>query len=574
MINKTIVHTVAKNIADQYDILLYTFNDITLSAKEYFEKQMYKELFLRQQERYRLYGKYVKEVYAKTQELLGEHIDDVQYWRAIKIEYSSIIIDKPYRLNSETFYNSITRKVFAEISFNPNYEYFDYTDYKPILCTENEIYDVIDCSHFSVVAIKQILQYFKFNVPFEDINRDAQNIFDEMAPTIIHQKSNLYLDRIEVLRPVFYRNRGAFIIGRIFNKNWSIPFVIPLMNDEKGIYVDSVIYTPAEISIIFSFTRASFFVYTKYPAQLIDYLKSMLTHKTVGELYDSIGYYRHGKTILYRDLMNYIHNHDDKFIVTPGIKGMVMAVFTLKYYNFVFKIIRDKFEPPKTCTREFVIKKYEEVEINDRVGRMAYAHKFENLIFPRNLFSHELVRELQNSCKDTVEFNGSEVLIKHVYIERRMTPLNVYLQSDENPINKGRVILDYGFCIKELAAANIFPGDLLLKNFGVTRHGRVIFYDYDEIAKVTECRFRRIPQFTDDDDMRGNAEMIAAEPNDIFPEEFKSFMAPDGPIGEIFLAEHNELFDPKFWRDIQKRIQTGDYIRFFAYDKYKRFRND
>lgn len=571
MINHEIVKAVAKNIADQYDILLGAFNDITLCAKDCFENRKYRELFTKQQERYRLYGKYVKSVVAQTHELMGEEFYLVDYWKAIKKAYQEETKDKPHRLNSETFFNSITRKVFVDKSFNTEIEFFDYGDYKPMPKYDSEIYDVIDCTHFSVVSIKQILQYFRFSVPFENINRDAQSIFDEMAPTIIHQKSNLFLDRIEVLKPVFYRNRGAFIVGRLFHKNWSMPIVIPLLNEEKGIFADSVIYFPADVSIIFSFTRASFFVYTKYPAQLIDYLKAMLTHKAIGELYDSIGYYRHGKTILYRDLMNYIHNHDDKFIIAPGIKGMVMAVFTLKYYNFVFKIIRDKFEAPKNCTREFVIKKYEEVEINDRVGRMAYAHMFENLEFPRHLFSFELVQELKDSCKDTVEFKGDKVLIKHVYIERRMTPLNIFLQQ-ANPIDACRVILDYGFCIKELAAANIFPGDLLLKNFGVTRHGRVIFYDYDEIAKVTECRFRRIPVQTDEDDTRSHFEMISAEPNDIFPEEFKAFMAPDGPIGEIFLAEHNEIFDPKYWRDIQKQIEAGEYISFYAYDQYKRFK--
>jgi isocitrate dehydrogenase kinase/phosphatase len=320
MVNHDTVHKVADNIAGKYDILLTSFNDITLCAKEYFEKRMYQDLFLRQQERYRLYGKFVREVFSDTQQLLGDQLYNIEYWKAIKKDFSKVIKDKPHKLNSETFYNSITRKVFVDKSFNSDYEFFDYTDYKPMPKYDTEIFDTIECTHFSKVAIKQMLQYFKYNVPFEDIDRDAQMIFDEMAPTIIHQKSNLFLDRIEILKPVFYRNRGAFVVGRIFYKNWSMPIVIPLLNEEKGIFVDSVIYIPADISIIFSFTRASFFVYTKYPAQLIDYMKAMLTHKTVGELYDSIGYYRHGKTILYRDLMNYIHNHDDKFIIAPGIK--------------------------------------------------------------------------------------------------------------------------------------------------------------------------------------------------------------------------------------------------------------
>lgn len=561
----------ARIICTTYDELLAKFNELTACAKEYFEKQQYKNLFIRQQERYKLYGNYVKRCLAELEQVLGPEMNRLELWKEIKKEYSEQIRYRPYKLNSETFYNSITRKIFFDKSFNPDVEYFDYNDYQPVPKLDEEVYETLDSKHFSPVAVKQILKYFKFEVPFEDMDRDAQHVFDEMAPNIIFQKSNLFLDRIEVLKTVFYRNRGAFLVGRLVYGKWSMPFVIPLLNEEKGIFVDSVIYNTSDISIIFSFTRASFFVHTKYPAQLIDYLKMMLPHKAIGELYDSIGYYRHGKTILYRDMMNYALNHDDKFIIAPGIKGMVMCVFTLKYYNFVFKLIKDKFDNPKTITREQVVKKYEEVEINDRVGRMAYAHLFENLEFPRNIFSFELIRELQENCKETVEFKGDIVHIKHAYIERRMTPLNLYLQ-DANPIDTCKAILDYGFCIKELAAANIFPGDLLLKNFGVTRHGRVIFYDYDEICQVTECNFRRLPQPVDGDDEFNSPMDISVNPNDIFPEEFQAFMAPDGPIGDIFLAEHFELFDPKYWRDIQKRIEAGEYLSFYAYDQYKRFK--
>lgn len=558
----------ARIICTNYDELLAKFNELTSCAKEYFERQQYKDLFVRQQERYKLYGNYVRRCLDSVGQVLGNDLNDTERWKAIKTAYSGLIADRPYKLNSETFFNSITRKIFFDKSFNPDIEYFDYNDYRPVPIQE-EVYAVLESNHFSPVAVKQILKYFRFEVPFEDIDRDAQNIFDEMAPNIIFQKSNLFLDRIEVLKTVFYRNRGAFLVGRLVYGKWSMPFVIPLLNESKGIFVDSVIYNTSDISIIFSFTRASFFVHTKYPAQLIDYLKMLLPHKAIGELYDSIGYYRHGKTILYRDMMNYTLNHDDRFITAPGIKGMVMCVFTLKYYNFVFKLIKDRFDNPKTITRDQVVKKYEEVELSDRVGRMAYAHLFENLEFPRKLFSFELIQELQENCRETVEFIGDRVLIKHCYIERRMTPLNLYLQ-EANPIDTCKAILDYGFCIKELAAANIFPGDLLLKNFGVTRHGRVIFYDYDEISMVTECNFRRLPQPSDDDDY---APMdISVNPNDIFPEEFKAFMAPDGPIGDIFLAEHHELFDPKYWRDIQKRIEAGEYLSFYAYDQYKRFK--
>jgi isocitrate dehydrogenase kinase/phosphatase len=573
-ISDTTIYNIAENIATTYDNLLAKFNEITSTAKELFETKQYQLLFSKQQERYKLYSLAVKSCLQYVEENLLENRFNTEIWSKIKINHTQIIKDRAYKLNSETFYNSITRKIFYDKSFNFDIEYFDKEDYKPVEKAKEDVFDTIFVNSLSPLAIKLILQNFKFEVPFENLDNDAYNIFEELAPTFIYQKSNLYLDKIEILKYIFYRNRGAFIVGRFVHRKWKMPFVIPLLNEERGVYADSIIHNQSDISVIFSFTRASFMVNTPYPAQLIDYLKKLLPYKGVGELYDSIGYYRHGKTILYRDFMNYVMNedHNDKFIVAPGIKGMVMCVFTLKYYNFVFKIIKDKFEPPKNITRQQVIKKYEEVEFSDRVGRMAYAHLFENLEFPRKLFSFELIQEFTEHCKETVEFKGDKVIIKHVYLERKMTPLNIYL-NEANHIDKYKAILDYGYCIKELAAANIFPGDLLLKNFGVTRHGRVIFYDYDEIQKITELRFRKIPQATEYDERFGEID-VSADINDIFPEEFKAFMAPDGPIGDIFLAEHDELFDAKYWRSIQKKINNGIYVRFFAYDKFKRFRKD
>lgn len=569
-----IVYNVANQIVIAYDELLAKFNEITSTAKNLFETKQYQILFSRQQERYKLYSIAVKETLRYVDEQMQEAKFDIENWKKIKKIHSDIIKSRPYKLNSETYYNSITRKIFFDKSFNFEIEYFDKDDYKPVEKASEEVFDTIQVNSLSPLSIKMILAYFKFNVPYENIHNDAQNIFEELAPNFIYQKSNLYLDKIEILKYVFYRNRGAFIVGRFVHRKWKMPFVIPLLNEENGIYADSVIHTQADISVIFSFTRASFMVNTPYPAQLIDYLKKLLPYKGVGELYDSLGYYRHGKTILYRDFMNYTMNedHNDKFIIAPGIKGMVMCVFTLKYYNFVFKIIKDKFEPPKNITRQQVIKKYEEVEFCDRVGRMAYAHLFEHLEFPRKLFSFELIQDFTEHCKETVEFKGDKVIIKHVYLERKMTPLNIYL-NEANNIDKYKAILDYGYCIKELAAANIFPGDLLLKNFGVTRHGRVIFYDYDEIQKITELRFRKLPQATDHDERFGEID-VSADINDIFPEEFRAFMAPEGTIGNIFLAEHDELFSAKYWRSIQNKINNNVYVRFFAYDKFKRFRKD
>jgi isocitrate dehydrogenase kinase/phosphatase len=563
---------VAKLIQNHWQSLIKDYLELTALGKPYFEQRRFNELFEKAQIRYRLSGGRVKIAVDEIKIILGDDILNHTIWQEIKNEYISLNSNRNDIQNTETFYNSVTRKIFNTIqhAFDENFEFFDDKDYLISEFTEPLVYASITSNKLSLKLIKDILLSFGFDVPWINIDRDVKNIFDEIAPTIIAQKNNLFLDKVEMLNTVFYRNRGAFLVGRLKYLNWTMPIVIPILNEEQGLFVDTVIFNTADISIIFSFTRASFFAYTEKPKELINFLKIMLPQKPLAELYDSIGYYRHGKTILYRNLYNYIRNHDDKFIIAPGIKGMVMCVFTLQYFNFVFKIVKDRFENPKTISREGVFKKYEEVEINDRVGRMAYAHSFEHLVFPKKLFTDELLEELKLVAKDTVIFDGENLIFRHCYLERKMIPLNIYLEK-ASPIDRYRAALDYGYCVKELAAANIFPGDLLHKNFGVTRHGRVIFYDYDEICKITECKFKRLPDPSDDDLYSGKDISISADTHDIFPQEFRNFMAPSGDMGEVFLSAHEDLFDPKFWRNIQKSINSGEYLRFYAYDESKRF---
>jgi len=565
-----IAREAAAIIHKSFDELIGTFLTITGGGKQFFEERHYAALFAEAQKRYRLYKGYVSSTLMQLEQLIGTRISDTEMWKLINQEYSLIITSRKDMYVAESFFNSLTRKIFNHVGLNKEIEYFDFGEYYNVPETAPKVYHTIATDRLSTDLIKKVLLSYTFNIPFIDIEKDCQLIFDELAPAIVQQKGTLDIDGVDFLKIAFYRNRGAFLIGRIRHYNWVMPVVIPLLNIEEGLFADAAVCNYGEISIIFSFTRSSFFAYTEKPVELIAFLKSLLPHKSIGELYDSIGYFRHGKTMLYRDLYRYITHESDKFIIAPGIKGMVMCVFTLKNYNYVFKIIRDKFENPKNITRAQVIRKYEEVEINDRVGRMAYAHLFEHLEFDKHMFSDELIEELQAVAKGTVEFTDDKVLIKHVYLERKMTPLNLYLQhaSESDAIN---ALLDYGSCIKELAAANIFPGDLLLKNFGVTRHGRIIFYDYDEIAKVTDCNFRKIPIPREEEDYYEAEPSFSVNTNDIFPEEFIKFMVPEGHLGEVFMADHSDLFEAKWWRNIQRSIEKGELLEFYAYNKSRRF---
>ncbi|MEZ5002807.1 MAG: bifunctional isocitrate dehydrogenase kinase/phosphatase [Chitinophagales bacterium] len=572
--NENLVEEVSLKIYKNYKYLITKYLEITKRGKTHFENCTFKELFKDAQERYNLYAIVVANTLKEIKTLLKDKRNDVELWKLFRLHYSKLISNRQDIYIAETFFNSITRKVFNTVGFNPEVEYVDFSDYKDVAYRAPRVFETIETEHFNTEVIKEILRYYKWTIPFEDIDRDAQRIFDTMAPLIVFQRGVLEMHKVEFLKMAFYRNRGAFIIGRIKHKRWSMPFIFPLLNDkEKGLYVDTAICNPNNVSIVFSFTRASFFAHTTKPVELIDFLIDLMPHKSLGELYDSIGYYRHGKTILYRDLYRYVNSNIDKFIIAPGIRGMVMSVFTMRNYNFVFKIIKDKFDNPKTVTREQVIQKYRDVELNDRVGRLVYAHKFEHLAFKKEHFTQELLDHLAAVASETVTITENEVIIDHVYLERRIQPLNLYLES-ATIAEACAAMIDYGNAIKDMAKANFFPGDLLLKNFGVTRHGRVIFYDYDEIQKITEVNFRRIPPPRNDYDEFAATPQFSIGVNDVFPEEFKNFMVPKGAIGDVFMEVHGNLFDAKYWRSIQMDIERDEMLEFFAYDEKKRFQKD
>jgi isocitrate dehydrogenase kinase/phosphatase len=342
--------------------------------------------------------------------------------------------------------------------------------------------------------------------------------------------------------------------------------VLPLLHAERGIVVDAVLMTSDEASVVFGFSWTYFRVDSPWPGPLVDFLGSIMPLKPRNELYNSIGYNKHGKTELYRSLMLHLDEPEARFAFAEGEEGMVMAVFMLPSFNVVFKVIKDQFGAPKNTTRRSVMDRYHFVFVRDRVGRLADAQEFEHLDFPRRCFPDELLSYLLAVAGSTVRTDGDRVVIRHLYTERRVTPLNLYLKEVEEEAARVAVI-DYGNAIKDLAAADIFTGDMLLKNFGVTRNGRVICYDYDELCLLSECRFRRIPPPTSIDDE------FAAEPwfhvgeQDVFPEEFKAFLVPPGRVRDDFLAAHANLMDIEFWRGVQRRLAAGEVVDVFPYPR-------
>ncbi|HEU5303071.1 MAG TPA: bifunctional isocitrate dehydrogenase kinase/phosphatase [Gemmatimonadales bacterium] len=554
---------------DKYD---RGFEEITRRARSRFESRDWSGAQADATERLALYKTHVEAAVADVRDILEDAIMERNVWAAMKSEHA-LRRSRPDAELAETFFNSVTRRVFSTVGVDPALEYLDPTPPTPAP-DDAAIWQTYAATAVDASLICRVLLALPWSVPYAQLDRDAAlvaELVDARVRGVLGRPGPVKLD---VLHSVFYRNKGAYLVGRIHAGNETIPVVLPLLHAERGIVVDAVLMTSDEASVVFGFSWTYFRVDVPHPRALVSFLASMMPLKSVHELYTAIGYNKHGKTELYRSLMHHLEEPSARFAFTEGEEGMVMAVFTLPSFNVVFKVIKDSFGAPKNTTRRAVMAKYHFVFLRDRVGRLADAQEFEHLEFPRRCFPDDLLDYLVREAGATVRVERDRVIVRHLYTERRVTPLNLFLRSAEERAAE-EAVLDYGNAIKDLAAADIFTGDMLLKNFGVTRNGRVICYDYDELCLLSECRFRRLPQPTTLD------EEFAAEPwfhvgeQDVFPEEFRAFLVPPGRLRDAFLEAHGDLLDAGFWQDVQRRLAAGEVVDVFPYRREARLqRND
>jgi isocitrate dehydrogenase kinase/phosphatase len=509
---------------------------------------------------------------AETQAVLGEVVKQEAIWLQMKACYSGCIAGYGDFEIAETFFNSITRRIFATVGVDPGREYVDSDFNAPPARSPQPVYHTYTASRATIDLLQQITTDYAFAAAYAGLDRDVVLAAHEIDVQL--QAANFHsIETVDTLKAIFYRNTGAYIVGRIRSGGRTIPLLLALRHPPEGIVIDAVLMNEDDVSIVFSYTRSYFHVEVEHPHETIEFLKSILPLKRVAELYSSLGYNKHGKTELYRDLLRHLAASTDKFEIARGDKGMVMLVFDLPSYDVVFKIIKDTFAYPKTATRQEVMEKYALVFKHDKAGRLIDAQEYEHLEFERSRFSEELIAELLKAAANSVTVTDDRIAIKHLYTERRMTPLNLYIR--EMPEAAAReAITDYGQAVKDLASTNIFPGDMLLKNFGVTRHGRVVFYDYDELCLLTDCNFRELPESDDTDEEMSADPWFYVGPNDIFPEEFIRFFGLPPHLRAAFLQAHGDLLGVDFWTRLQDRHRAGEVVDIFSYKQSKRLRRE
>jgi isocitrate dehydrogenase kinase/phosphatase len=559
----------ARAIHQAFLSALGEFHAITRRARQRFEQRDWAGGQADGARRLECYGDVIPPLVHQLRELLERRASSEAAWHELRQAYAAVVGEERNFELAQTFFNSATRRVFSTIGVNPHIEFVSTESAVRVSEPDPATYRRYLPSLGLHAVLRQLLDDYRFRVDYRDPEGDARRAAERMERYLKSFLGAARIDAVETLRPVFFRHKAAYVVGRVRSGPHRLPLVLPLHHEDGGIAVDAVLMDENEVSILFSFTRAYFQVDTDCPREIIVFLKSIMPQKPVAELYIALGYNKHGKTELYRDFLRHLSRSSDRFQFAEGDRGMVMLVFTLPSYDVVFKVIRDHFDYPKTQTRRDVMNRYRLVFRHDRVGRLVDAQEFQQLKLSRERFSDDLLRSLLEQASQAVSLEGNQVVIHHVYIERRLTPLNVYLRQAPEDAAR-RAVLDYGRAIQELAAANIFPGDFLLKNFGVTRHGRVVFYDYDELCLLTDCNFRTIPPARDADEELSSEPWFTVAPNDIFPEEFRKFLGLPPRLRSIFVRNHGWMFEAQAWRALQARHRAGELLNFLPYPERRR----
>lgn len=561
---------IAQTILQGFDAQYGRFLEVTAGAQQRFEQADWHAVQQAMKQRIHLYDHHVGLVVEQLRCITDSQHPDAEFLQEVKAHYTQLLPDYPRFEIAESFFNSVYCRLFDHRSLSPERLFiFSSQPERRFRTIPRPLAKAFWPERGWEALLTKVLSDLPLRLPWQDKARDVRYISTHLLEAF--GMDTLNQAHLQVANELFYRNKAAWLVGKLITPAGTLPFLLPIHRSEEGeLFIDTCLTTHAEASIVFGFARSYFMVYAPLPAATVEWLREILPGKTTAELYMAIGCQKHAKTESYREYLHYVTNSDEQFIEAPGIRGMVMLVFTLPGFDRVFKVIKDVFPPQKEMSAAHVRACYQLVKEHDRVGRMADTQEFENFVLEKRQIAPPLMALLLEQAPGKITDLGDRIAISHLYIERRMVPLNLWFEQV-----KGQQLRDaveeYGNAIRQLAAANIFPGDMLFKNFGVTRHGRVVFYDYDEICYMTEVNFRDIPAPRYPEDELSAEPWYSVAPGDVFPEEFRHWLCADPEIGPLFEEMHADLLRADYWRGLQERIRQGHVEDVYAYRKRQRF---
>lgn len=523
------------------------FARITRRAARYFQTRDWSAARADAVRRIELYEHHVSEAIAALRRELGTALHDRGLWIDIKDHFEKQIASVPDSDFYRTFLNSITRDVFATVGVDEQIEFTVTASGRASGSVPIRVHPVGDSLQR---AVSELLTDLPFADLIGDVESFARQICRELTPHFDSRRQSAAPQLVEVIDAPFYRGPTASLVGRMIGDGSITPFVIVFKHAAQGLEIESVLLARSDISSLFGFTRSYFHVDLPVVSAAVSLLRTFMPGNPVDELYTVLGRAKQGKTERYYALRRHLAQSFDVFVHAPGQRGLVMVVFTLPSHDLVFKVIRDRFGPPKNTTRAEVMEKYKWVFEHDRVGRLVDAQEYRQLRLPKSRFMPALLQELLTESGSVCRIDGDDLIVGHCYIERRLRPLDLFLRDADSAAAE-RALLDYGDALRELAGIDVFPGDLLLKNFGVTSQGKVVFYDYDEVTSLHECNFRELPQASSEEEEFSAEPWFFVAPNDIFPEQWLPFLGIPPELLDSFKERHAELLGPHWWRRVQ-----------------------
>jgi len=552
------------------------FQAITSRAQSRFEKREWNAVLSDAEERIGLYHHYLDIIEPSMRALLAGQVHDYGIWESIKSEYCKAYLGQYHADLALIFFYSIMRRLYLETG-----DSIEYSDDEIRRSVKAKIaqdpnrpiryYPADSPEDITPELIRRIVDDFSFQAGFLKIAEDSKLAAEMLRPELKKALGQRRIDRIEMIESAFFRNKAAYLIGRIVSGTVIVPLVLVLLNPPEGIVIDGVLSEEADLSNIFSSARSNFHTDTSAYREVLEVLESIAPTRAKAYIYTSIGFIHPGKLQLVHELRNHIAQTHEKFDVAEGVPGTVMIVFSLPTFSYVFKVIRDVSTKDSFRGRRHVVGQYWRVHRMDRVGRMLDIMTFHNLRFAQSSFETKLLNELLRDAPSSVRIETGHVVFRYLYAARQITPLDVYLADPHLPEEaKSRAAIDYGYAIKDLAVAGTFVGDYIPKNFGVNRLGRVILYDYDDLDDLVSWNFRALPEAPPWAETLPYEDWLSKGEQDVFPEhDFRIFTVPVHGRA-AFLDHHADLLDPAFWNSIKNELQSGRVPEFYPYPLEKR----
>lgn len=542
-------------ILERFDDFYREFRNVPPLAKHAFERRDHATSIWLSRYRLSLYSKSVHKIGLFLKSVLPEVSAEETIWDRIEEKYLDSISNR-YEADLTFAYLHSIRRIIYRGEWRPvEYSFGEIEDSSEAYPDELiRKYSVAD--NRSAHIFEDILLLPGLSTKFIDITRDAELIRDRINDTF-PQYSSPNIHTIEMIETGFYRNRGAYIVGRITTTNGNrYPLIIALLNNEQGIFVDALLLSERDAHNLFSSTLANFHVDTDYYHELSSFLYSIMPNRAHSLHYSTIGYNHVGKVAVIKELKEELETNNGVFDTAIGFRGTVAIGFSGPSSAYNLKVIRnhptDGYKWGNFEGIESVMEKYSQVHEINRTGSMLDNIIYFNIALEKNLFSPSLLEELLVDASETVSLQDNAIVFKYLIVQPRLTPLPVFLETASEEDAK-TVVINLGDCIKNNAAANIFNKDLDSRNYGVSHFLKVYLYDYDALEPFVDVKIRtNLDQFSGEEDI---PDWFFENGVVFLPEEMESGLRiKDRELCILFRQTHGDLTTTAYWEDLQQDL--------------------